>query len=361
MKSRTVLFDIIHPANVHYFKITIKRLKSSGFNVIVTAREKEMSTSLLDAENIEYIKMGRNPQTTVGKLLFLLWCEIRILFIFLKYKPEIALSFGASYIAHNSFLFGVSHIALDDTEHATLNRKLYLPFTDLVLTPESYQLDLGKKHVKFPGHMELFYLSEKYFKPDISIYKLLGIDSSEKFAFLRFVSWSALHDKGQNGLSNKYKIKLVEDLASTLKVFISAEGEMPIELEKFRIKIPPHLVHHVLYYAELYVGEGATMASECAAIGTPSIYVNSLNAGTLINQEKEGLLFNFRQENGVSEIVWKILNNPNSKKDCKDKLMKLNKSRIDLTDFLVWLVINYPESKYILLTNKDWTKQFQLT
>jgi hypothetical protein len=361
MNRKTVLFDIIHPANVHYFKFTINRLKELGCKVIVTAREKEVSYALLDSEQIDYFKLGKNPIGTFGKLLFLLRCELKAFIIFLKNKPDITLSFGASYIAHNSFLFGVKHIALDDTEHASLNRKLYLPFIDLVLTPESYLLNLGKKHVKFPGHMELFYLNNKYFKPDISIYKLLGIKSSEKFVFLRFVSWNALHDKGQFGLSNEYKIKLVKELTKTIKVFISAEGEMPKELEKFRIKIPPQLVHHVLYYAELYVGEGATMASECAAIGTPSIYVNSLNAGTLINQEKEGLIYNLRQEEGVSEIVAEILNNPNAKNERKEKLNELNKHRIDLTDFLVWLVINYPDSKKIILTNKDWTKQFQLT
>lgn len=360
MNSKTILFDIIHPANVHYFKYTIKRLKEQGFKVIVMARDKEVSYALLNYEQIGYYKMGKNRKGTFGKILFLLWCELKSFLIFIKNKPDISLSFGSSYIAHNSFLFGIPHIALDDTEHATLNRKLYLPFSDLILTPESFLLDLGKNHVRFPGHMELFYLNQKYFIPDNLIYKILGIIPSEKYVILRFVSWNALHDKGQTGLSLVYKVNLINELSKIVKVFISSEGEMPEELEKFRIKIPPQSIHHVLYFAELFVGEGATMASECAALGTPAIYINSLNAGTLINQEKEGLINSFRHEEGVLEMALEILNNPNAKSFLKEKLKELNKSRIDLTDFLFWLIINYPNSKRTILSNNEWEKQFKL-
>jgi uncharacterized protein len=352
------MFDIIHPANVHYFKNTIKLLKNNAYDVIITARDKEVSYKLLDAEEFKYVKMGKNPKNTVGKILFLLWCEFKTFLLFLKYRPSLTLSFGASYYAHNSFILGIPHIALDDTEHAKLNRKLYLPFSSLVLTPESFWLNLGIKQIRFPGHMELFYLSNKYFKPDKSIYNLLKIKEAEKYIFLRFISWNAYHDKGQSGLSLEYKIKLINELSNRAKIFISAEGDLPGELEKFRINVPPHLIHHVLYFAELFIGEGATMASECAAIGTPAIYVNSLNAGTLDRQEKDGLIFNYRNQDGVIEKAEEILNNPEAKKELKLKLAALGKNRIELTDFLFWLITRYPESKSELLSNKNWTKNF---
>ena len=46
----------------------------------------------------------------------------------------------------------------------------------------------------------------------------------------------------------------------------------------------------MFYITQLFIGEGATMASECAVMGTPSIYINSLTAGTLEDQEN-GLIF----------------------------------------------------------------------
>ncbi len=41
----------------------------------------------------------------------------------------------------------------------------------------------------------------------------------------------------------------------------------------------------LLAYATLFIGEGATMASECAVLGTPAIYVNSLQLGYLFKKK----------------------------------------------------------------------------
>lgn len=338
-------FDIIHPANVHYFKHVIANLKEKGVEIVITCRNKEVTYELLESEGFEYIKMGSNPQSKIGKALFLLKCEFKTLFLYLRKRPSISLSFGASYVAHNSFLLRVPHVSLDDTEHASFNRKLYLPFTDLVLNPESYSLDLGKKQFKFPGHMELFYLNEKYFTPDPSIYDDLGIVPSDRFIFIRFVSWGALHDEGQMGFTDEYKVQMIKELTKEYKVYISSEGELPEELLPYQIKIQPSRIHHVLFYAELFIGEGATMASECAAIGTPAIYVNSLNAGTLENQEELGLIHNLRFQTEVIELAKSILKNENIKLELKQKLKSLESERFNLTDFLTWLILNYPTSK----------------
>ena len=38
-----------------------------------------------------------------------------------------------------------------------------------------------------------------------------------------------------------------------------------------------------MYYADLFVGESATMASEYAVLGTPAIFVSTSRRGTLMN------------------------------------------------------------------------------
>jgi uncharacterized protein len=262
------------------------------------------------------------------------------------------LSFGASYVAHMASVFGLPHVSFDDTEHAKLNRKLYLPFTDLVLNPESFFLDLGKKQYRFKGHMELFYLNKKYFKPDIQIYSELGITENTPFIFMRFVSWGALHDQGQMGFSDSYKLDLVKELSNQYKVFISAEGTLPAELQPFNIHIKPNRIHHVLSFASLFIGEGATMASECAALGTPAIYVNSLDAGTLQKQAEDGQIVNKRYQEGTLEKAYEILNDPYYKIRLKEKVKSLSRERYNLTDFLTWLVVEYPESKQKLLSGE---------
>ena len=73
-----------------------------------------------------------------------------------------------------------------------------------------------------------------------------------------------------------------------------------IYLEKYKIPIPPERMHDALYYSSLYIGEGATMASECAVLGTPAIYANNLSAGTLEEQRsKYGLVFYCKNSNEI--------------------------------------------------------------
>ena len=57
-----------------------------------------------------------------------------------------ALSFGSAPLAIVSWVFRVPHISFDDTEHAKLNKKLYVPFTPLVISPTCFYDDLGKNH-----------------------------------------------------------------------------------------------------------------------------------------------------------------------------------------------------------------------
>lgn len=359
-RNKIVLFDIIHPANVHYFKFVIRQLIAHEHEVIITARQKEITYVLLKNEGFSFIKMGKNPKSTIGKVLFFIYCEIRMFFLFLKYRPSISVSFGSSYLAHNAFIFRKIHISLDDTEHAYVNRNLYLPFSDLVITPASFRVNLGKKHIRFPGHMELFYLNPKYFIPDRSIYEFLKINREDKYVFIRFVSWSAFHDIGQSGLSNDFKVSLVENLAQKYKVFVSSEGDIPKSIQKYKLTIPPHLVHHVLFYAEFFIGEGATMASECAALGTPAIYINTLSAGTLEEQERLGLIYKLSNEKDIMDKIAEIESDQLIKEKLQHKIRELEKERIDLPCFLTWLIENYPESKNFLLANRNsWIEKFK--
>ena len=94
-------------------------------------------------------------------------------------------------------------------------------------------------------------------------------------------------------------VNLIDEIKKHARVFISAENKIPKIFKKYQLSINPNEIHDVLSFAELFIGEGATMASECAIMGTPSIYMNSLSAGTLEDQEKKGILYMFKSSNGL--------------------------------------------------------------
>ena len=78
------------------------------------------------------------------------------------------------------------------------------------------------------------------------------------------------------------------------------------------------------------------MASECAVIGTPAIYVNSLNAGTLQDQEKYGLIFNLRDDQTLVTLISPFLVGGSLKKeDTRQRSKKMLLNKVDVTDFVL--------------------------
>lgn len=337
-----IIVDLIHPANFHYFKNFVSEMKSLGHEICVTARDKDVLYDLLYVSKTDFLPMGRPLPGFFGKILYTLYAELLFLIYSSNFKPDLIISFSSSYAAHSSFLLGSKHITFDDTEHAKLNRLLYLPFTETIFTPLSFGLDLGKKQIKFNSNMELAYLHPEFFKPEKSVLSSLSINEKTQYIIVRLVSWDAAHDFDQSGVSNNTLIKLVKLLSKRYKVFISSESTLPSNLEKFNLNISADKIHDILYFSSMYIGEGATMASESAILGTPSIYINTLTAGTIEEQENFGLLYRATTDISLIRTIRKVLAvGLNSSRWERNKEAYLE-SKINLTDYLVKFVVkNY--------------------
>ena len=339
-----ILFDLGHPAHVHYFKYLIKLLKKNGNQVLVVAREKDVTLRLLKNYGIPYLSRGKGSKTLLGKIFYLFKANIRLYKYSIIFQPDIFISFASPYAAQIASYFNKPHIAFTDTEHAKLGIASFLPFTDTIITPKTFKGNLGHNHIKFDGYMEDAYLHPKYFKPDKNILKKLNLSDQERYVVLRLVSWDASHDIGQKGFRINTLVKLINEVKKHARVFISAENKVPKIFKKYQISINPTEIHDVLSFAELFIGEGATMASECAIMGTPSIYINTLSAGTLENQEQRGILHMFKSSNGLIEKTREILTNPKRKIETKQISLDLLKNKIDINIFFYWLITEYPKS-----------------
>ncbi len=354
-----ILIDIGHPAHVHYFRNFINLMTSRGHSFAITARDKEMTFELLERYGIDYFSRGKGGKSLVKKLLYLPKADYKIYKVAKKFKPDLFLSFGSTYAAHTSAILRCPHIALDDTEHAKLELFLYTPFTDTFLNPVSFYKNLGPRQIKFNSLMELSYLHPNFFIPNRDVLRLINISKNESFVIIRFVSWNASHDIGQKGLSFQNKIILVNYLIDLgVKVYISSESHLPPELEKFRITFPSELFHHALCFAKLYIGEGGTTASEAAVLGTPAIYVNTLKMGYITEEIHAGLIFQTTDINKILEIITEILNDNQSIAKFHSLKKEFLSGKIDLTNFLVWFVENYPDSVKTMKNNPDYQQKF---
>ena len=329
-----IIIDVNHPGHVHLFKNFAFQAKEKGWNVLFTAKDKEVTIDLLKAYRLNYKNLGGHYSGTLGKIYSLFLHVWRLFFISVRFQPDLYLSHGSVPASWVSFLLRKKYIAFEDTGNMEQIR-LYKPFADAILTTVSFKKDFGKIHVRYNGYHEIAYLHPNYFKPNPEIFRFLNIDENEKYFILRFISWGASHDVGQGGLNLQQKRKIVNLLTKHGKVFISSEALLPEDLKTFQIKIPPEKMHDALYYAQMFVGEGATMASECAVLGTPAVYINSMIAETITEQQNYGLLFHFTSPDGVIEKIQELLNTENLKQIWKKRHNKMLSEKIDVTAFLM--------------------------
>jgi len=354
-----ILIDIGHPAHVHLFKHFAWGMQKKGHEVFFTCREKEFEIDLLRQYGFQFKSFGKKYKSRSGKLVGLLEFDMKEFLSGLHFKPDIFLSHGSIYATHAAFLLHKTNISLEDTGNWEQVR-LYLPFTSCVLTSDIFPIDYGKKQIRFKSHNELAYLHPNYFTPDPSFKEKIGLKPDEEYIIMRFVAWNATHDIGQKGLSDLAKIEIAKKLSQRYKILISSEYPLPYELEKYKISFKPHQIHDALYQASLFIGEGTTMAMEAAILGTPSIYINSLQYSNVKDMASYDLLFNFSQvNNAVVEKILSIALEKDLKNKTQAKRQRMLGDKIDLTSFLIWFIDNYPESFQIMKTTPDYQLKFK--
>jgi len=345
-----VLIQIGHPAHVHLFKNLIRQLEKNNYQVYITVTDKEMITPLLNELNFNFTIIGKNQPGLVNKAIDLINKEAILYKYIVKNNIDLLMGAQSSPLAHIGKILNIPSFVMDDTEHSTLEISLYKNFATKIFTPSCFTLDFGNKHVRYPGYHELAYLHPKYFKPDPSIFKFLGIRKNEKYVIMRFPSWNAAHDSGQNGLNLNMKRLSVKAFSKICKVFITSEDSLPPDLENFRIKIPPSKIHDALYYSHLYFGDGGTMASESAVLGVPAIFISSITTGYLVEaEEKYGLIKRYESSgSGPREALLEglaLARNKDLKSIWKKKKDIFLNDKLDVTSFMFDYIDNHLKQK----------------
>lgn len=358
-----ILIDIVHPAHVHLTKHFAHEMESRGHQVLVTCRQKEFVVQLLEAENLQYVSLGKKYTTTIKKIWGLVEFAYKIWKVSLRFKPDVFVSHGSMYAAFVSSLMGKPHISFEDTYNLEQIR-LYRPFTDIILTGNYPHPVLSKKReMQIAGYHGLAYLHPNRFTPDESVLDELGVAKGEKYVVIRFVAWNASHDRGHTGISEENKRKAVEEFSKLARVFISSEKELPESLEKYRLPTHPARIHHVLAYASLVFGESSSMAEEAAMLGVPSIFLdNESRWYTKDMEQKYQLIYNLTESEEDQQRAIQLGDEILSTTDpsqWKERARTMIEEKIDVTAFVSWLVENYPESKKIMKENPDYQYRFK--
>ncbi len=336
-----ILVDIGHPGHVHFYKHAIWRLQEKGHEVLVSARDKDVTLALLDHYGFPYRTLSASGHGRWGLLREFLQREWALLRLIRQFNPDVVTEIGGLFIAPVCRLLGKPSIVFTDTEHVAIDRYLTHPFASVICTPECFKRDLGRRHIRYAGYHELAYLHPNYFQPDPTVLDELGVSQDEPYIVLRFVAWTASHDLGQQGFSTEMKREIVRTLSCYGRVFITSETELPAEFEAFRITVPPHRIHDVLAFARLYLGEGATMATEAGLLGTPSIYVSSL-VGTMGNfvelMDRYELVYSYYDPAEALRKAVQLLEQEDVRAEWQQRRERLLAEKIDVTAWAVELI-----------------------
>ncbi|MDZ5812517.1 DUF354 domain-containing protein [Halorubrum sp. AD140] len=270
-----VLFDVTHPALVHLFKHPIRALEERGERVHIASREKDVTTSLLDAYGIDHVALTTASGGPLSRPREFLVRELRLVRLARSLQPDVVVSQVDPAAAHAARLSGARCLVFDDSEPEWAAAALTHPFADVVCTPATFERELGAKHRRYAGYHELAYLHPDRFTPSRDRLERAGVNPDQRYFLVRFVSWNAHHDAGQAGFSPSAKRRLIDTLARHGTVYICSETSLPPDLRRYRLPVSPTLVHDVLAFADLYVGDSQTMATEAAVLGTPAIRSNS--------------------------------------------------------------------------------------
>jgi uncharacterized protein len=355
LKIRTmkIIIDIGHPAHIHFFKNIISNLKSHGHEIIITARDTEIIKNLLKIYGFDFFILGKHGVGIWQKATGLVIKDFNLYKIAEKFKPDLLIGIGNEYISQIAFLINKPSIVFTDTEDAGLTHFLTTPFASVMCTPIFFKKDFGEKHVRIRGYKEIAYLHPNYFSPCPR--EELSVSKDEKFIVVRFISWGAAHDRELIGINSDSKLDFIKILSQYRKVFITSEKPLEGELEKYRITISPDKMHSLLYYADLYIGEGGTMAAEAGILGTPAIHIESTSDGQATGEtcgnflelrDKYGLIFFYPSQNIALEKAIEILKNPNAKSEWQEKQQKLLSDVIDVTEWMTDFIERFPTSFY---------------
>jgi predicted glycosyltransferase len=241
---------------------------------------------------------------------------------------------------------GKPHIAFTDTEHSIEQLYLYKPFSKRICTPDCFLTDLGPKQIRYAGYHELAYLHPKRFQPNWQILEKIGLSKDRPYFVIRFVSFNATHDINRRGLEESDKQRLLDLLKKHGDVVVSSEAQKGMTNLSSGATVPATLMHDLLAFATLFIGEGTTMATEAALLGTPAITLTPHSGGNRLELEnKYGLVKAIRDPEALMAQVNDLLANKNLRKEWAEKRQKLLDDKIDVTEFIVREIETYSDAK----------------
>jgi len=367
MTNKRIIIYLGHPAQFHFFKYTIKKLKKSGCEVMVLMKSKDVLEDLLKEADFKYTNIQKNirKNSPISMAIASIKRTLSILKIGYKFRPDIIVGEDAS-VAQAAWILGAKSITTTEDDYDIIKKLAVItyPFSNSIIVPSV--CDVGKwsnKKIGYDGYMKLAYLHPQYFKPNR--YILESYINDEKFCIIRLAKLTAFHDTNIYGLDKDIVLKLIgiiEDLG--YRVYISSEDKIHPELSRYQLKIKSSDIHHIISFSSLLISDSQSMSVEAAMLGVASIRYSDFAGKISVLEELEykyELTYGIPTNNveKLFSITRKLLSITNIKNEFHSRRDIMLLDKIDVTAFISWFIKNYPESKDIMSHNPKFQDKFK--
>lgn len=335
-----ILFDISQQAHVHLFKHAIHELERLGHETMVASRNKGVTTALLDASGIDHRPISKHRPWSGALVPEWALREHRLIAIAREFDPDVVVSQFTPCATHAARLANARSIIFSDDESATdVAGTVTHPFATLIYTPQAFTTDLGPKHRRYDGYHELAYLRPSRFERDPSALQSAGIDPDQQYFVCQFDAWEQPDEGGTSGFSPYGKRDLLDFLDQHGTVYVESPADLPSDLPVAELPVPAPDVHHLLAFADLYVGDSRTMALEAGTLGTPSIWSwpeSMHRPGHVRELDTEySLVLSFESEHETVVTAKNLAVDPKARERWAGRRDQLLGDTVDVTGFMV--------------------------
>ena len=365
-KSNRIAFFVGHPAHFHLFKNTAKNLINKGYQVDFLVKRKDVVEQLVKEAGFNYFVVRgteRKSSSKVSLITSLLAMDLRVARYLVRKSPSMLLG---TYTPVISRIVGIPVISCneDDFDVVPNFARLSYPYAKDILAPSV--CDCGKWNdnaIKYNSYHELAYLHPSNFTPDKSVVEKY-FSTEKPYCIIRFAKLNAHHDSGIKGITTGIARRIIDILSPYMSIYITSERELEPQFERYRIKIDPIDMHHIMAYASLYIGDSQTMAAEAGVLGVPFVRFNDFvgRIGYLIDLEDNYHLGYGIKTNEVDRLyktVEELVKIPNIKQVYYKRKQLMLSEKIDFTAFMTWFVENYPKSRTVMKQNPDYQYNFR--
>lgn len=269
-----IQFHLAHPAHFHMLKNVIVQL-STDHDIILSYNNKDVLESLVEKSDLPCQAIKVETTEDAGLVRRFLQKQLGVYKVAKELKVDLIAGTTIA-IAHAAWLLGKKSLIIneDDFDVVAKTVRIGYPFATCIMAPEVCRS--GKwayKTVTYNGYHELTYLRPDRFSANEKVIQDLGL-SKRGYVLMRFSSLNAHHDVGVGGIDDDFALMMIDRLKDRYKVVITSERQLSEGLEPYRQSFAPELMHDVLAYAKMIVGDSQTMAAEAMVLGTPSIRCN---------------------------------------------------------------------------------------